>query len=208
MINEKFGRLTVLAESAPLGGSRAWLCLCECGSEKVVRQAKLRSGHTKSCGCLRVEKGIELGKANIKHGQTNTPEHNAWHHMRQRCLDKNHPGYKDYGGRGITICERWADFNNFLADMGPRPTDRHSLDRIDVNGHYEPSNCRWADDKTQQRNRRNHRLVTYKGETLCIGEWAERCGLTIPQLWARLFIHKWTIERAMTEPVKKKLITS
>lgn len=211
-----FGRLTVRGYEGKRGKDRYWRCVCQCGKQVVVRGRGLTApkGATKSCGCLQRERAKETARVHLKprttHGKVGTPEYAAWHHMRQRCLDPNHPGYADYGGRGIRICERWDDFAAFVEDMGERPSAAHSLDRIDVNGHYEPGNCRWADHKTQQRNRRHHRMVTWNGVTKCVGEWAEERGLTVPQLWSRLFLHKWPVDRAMTEPVRgtKNLITS
>lgn len=210
-----FGRLTVVAECERNDvRHRRWECRCECGVAVKVRHGNLNCGKAKSCGCLQREKAatqaIRMGKANATHGRSGTPEHNAWHAMWQRCTNPNGKVYRHYGGRGIGVCERWKAFENFFADMGPRPSAAHSLDRIDVNRGYEPGNCRWADQKTQQRNRRNHRLVSFRGETKCVGEWAEVFGLTVAQLFSRLFIHGWEVERAMTTPprVRKALITA
>lgn len=206
----KYGRLTVVrqAERNQFGDIR-WECVCECGNLVAVPVGSLTSEHTRSCGCLQREKasvqGKIIGAANHKHGMTETPEYHAWHGMRQRCLDKNHPGFKHWGGRGVKICDRWNEFKNFYADVGERPTPKHSLDRFpDPNGNYEPSNVRWATQKEQQRNRRRHRMVAYKGQSKCVGAWAEEAGLTVCQLWTRLFTHKWPVERAMSTPAKKR----
>ncbi len=140
---------------------------------------------SQSCGCLRIE-------AHTTHGATvnqqTTPEYRAWFGMKQRCYYKTHIQFKDYGGRGIRVCDRWRDsFENFLADMGPRPSRAYSLDRFpDMHGDYEPSNCRWATSSEQHRNRRNNRLITFGGETRCITAWAEAYGINPSTLHHRL----------------------
>lgn len=202
-----FGRLTVIREGERQQGgrTRGWLCRCSCGKTITVRQRSLRSGKTKSCGCLQREAAAKqakkMGAGNVRHGQTDTPEWLAWKNMWDRCTNPNQPSFKHYGARGVRVCAPWKEFQQFRDDMGPRPAGC-SLDRIDSKGNYEPGNCRWADQKTQQRNRRWHRLVTFKGETRCVGEWSEIRGIPLPRLHARLFYHGWTTERAMTEPVK------
>lgn len=132
------------------------------------------------------------------HGQTaggHSPEYRVWSHMRRRCGDPGHKNYALYGGRGIKVCARWeADFAAFLSDMGPRPRGT-SLDRIDTNRGYEPGNCRWATQKEQTRNKRTNRLVTFRGETKCIGEWAEIFSKPYMWLWYRLVKRGWNMER-------------
>lgn len=180
-------------------------CKCECGTIVRVCSSSLKSKHTTSCGCLQREKAKEtatrMGRSNKQHGQTASREYETWHRMRQRCNDSNCPNYKDYGGRGISVCSRWDSFAKFLFDMGPRPSSKHSLDRIDNDGDYCPSNCRWAIQKTQQRNRRSNILITYDGRTKCISEWAEEYLIPTQVLWRRLRKMGWEIHDALTVPL-------
>jgi hypothetical protein len=160
-----------------------WNCVCVCGKEVVrsVDQLTPRS----SCGCER-----------IRHGGVGSPEYRAWQHMKERCLNPSDPRYHRYGGRGITVCERWLDFSNFIADMGPRPSPSHSLDRINNDGSYELANCRWATRKEQQQNTVTAKWLTYNGSTKTLGDWARHLGISHGALLNRL--RKWPIDRALT----------
>lgn len=157
MIGRTFGRLTVLSQTAGPSHRRGrrWLCRCECNVETVVRDDHLRSGKTRSCGCLHRDTARALVRT---HGLSDTCEFTTWSDMRCRCLSPTNVSYPDYGGRGIGIVARWDLFENFLTDMGPRPSAKHSLDRKDNDGDYGPDNCRWAVQKQQNRNRRNNKL--------------------------------------------------
>jgi hypothetical protein len=159
LTGKTFGRLTVTNRDETIlkGLPPKWICICSCGISKSILGKHLRGGETISCGCCREEKnyGNNYG---LKHGMHGTVEYNSWDSMVQRCSNPNN-NYSDYGGRGITVCDRWLEsFKNFYEDMGPRPSDIHSIDRIDVNGNYEPSNCRWATPKEQARNKRNIKI--------------------------------------------------
>lgn len=166
MKGRKFGRWRVISTVIRRDGRRFWGCECDCGVLKQVYEQSLKAGRSRSCGCLRKERVSHRrfihGAAYIP-GQSATPEYNAWQNAKRRCYDQNHPRYADWGGRGIAMCARWKDsFPSFLADMGPRPSPKHSLDRYpNNNGNYEPRNCRWGTAKQQVDNRRMKRLENF-----------------------------------------------
>lgn len=156
IIGQVFGRLTVINFDYVHKGKAYWLCECKCGNRKVIVGVNLITGNAKSCGCYNSEVASKRSiERNTIHGQYNSPTYNSWCSMMQRCTNKNYKRYKDYGGRGITVCNRWYIFENFLEDMGERP-EGLSLDRIDNEGNYESGNCKWSISKEQSSNRRNN----------------------------------------------------
>lgn len=204
-----FGKWTTISElfsvpDASGNARRVCICRCECGIEKQVMGESLLRGLSNSCGCWRSEKtGARAAIINKTHGDSagskRTPEYMAWDSMKSRCNNPDHPDWDNYGGRGIKVCELWSEsFESFLEDMKRRPSSKHSIDRYpDNNGNYEKTNCRWATWDEQARNRRNNHIITFRGETKNLTEWAESCGLTLTALSLRL--HKgWTVERALT----------
>lgn len=195
MIGQRFGRLTVLARNnsrLPHNVTRLrayWLCRCLCGKQTIVESSHLRNGHTQSCGCYKRDR---IKKALTTHGHNPmgkpSSTHRAWSSMCTRCFNRNNPSWKNYGGRGITACERWKAFENFLADMGERPKGT-SIDRINNDGNYEPGNCRWATRIQQARNtRRNHVITDGNGRRACLAEWAEIVGIMRETIACRLKI--------------------
>lgn len=200
MIGQKFNRLTVIQSYvSDKYGNIQWLCKCDCGNEKVVTSSKLKSGHTKSCGCFSRENGR---KQFTTHGMVGTVVYKTWENMKKRCTNPNVPNYERYGGRGIKVCDRWLNsFENFYSDMGDLPFEKAQIDRIDNNGDYSPENCRWVSAKENSRNKRNNRKHTFNGETLCLIEWSERTGINYWTLKGRVNKRGYTIERALSEPI-------
>ena len=198
LVGQTFGFLIVLkAGPSNAWGRVMWWCRCECGNEKAVATNHLRSGHTKSCGCWRHHCLTTHAKT---HGLRYSPEYPVWHVMKQRCTNPKCTGYKNYGGRGITVCKRWSLFENFIADMGPRPSPDHSIERKDNSGPYSPENCVWSTRKKQARNKRNNRFLTHGGETLCLTDWSERTGIKSLTIYGRL-LRGWSIKDALTIPL-------
>lgn len=197
MIGQRFGRLVVVTE-AHKTRHRHWKCMCDCGNGHVVRGSSLKNGHTQSCGCLGAERRLKAAtEAKIKHGRSKTSIYNVWASMVQRCRDHNDKRWSSYGGRGITVCERWANFANFLEDMGERPTGL-TLDRVDVNGNYSPDNCRWATQSQQMNNTRRNVHISYNGENFTISQWAEKIGINKGTLWNRIRKLGMSIEKALS----------
>ena len=199
LTGQKFCRLTVIERANdyvyPSGRHRAqWLCKCDCGNETIVKANDLKGGHTNSCGCLNKEKTKERS---TKHRMSHSRIYNAWSHMKQRCLDKNSNDYNDYGGRGIKVCNEWLEFEPFYKWATENSyNDSLSIDRIDVDGNYEPSNCRWVDMKTQQNNRRNNHYITYDGKTQTMKQWSEELNINYSTLRQRINDLGWSIDRA------------
>lgn len=175
-----------------------WKCRClSCGVEKDVNQGNLAHGRSKSC--------LKCGtRTNLTHGMSNTRVYCCWENMKSRCENERSDDYHNYGGRGIKLCKRWADFSLFHADMGDPPTDNHSLDRIDVNGDYEPGNVRWASPAEQARNKRNNRFITYDNKTMCVEDWAKEVGFSSGAIISGRIKMGWSVEDSLTRPVAFK----
>lgn len=189
-----YHRWTVIARQPSRDRTPKVLCRCECGTERMVNVQFLREGKSKSCGCW----NREYPRTNaVKHGYSGTATYNSWVAMRSRCEDPKFIGYENYGGRGISVCLRWATFAAFLEDMGPKPSPGHSIDRIETNGNYEPGNCRWSTKKVQCRNKRNNRVVEFGGVRDCLKAHAERAGIDYHKVHGRLR-RGWSLERALS----------
>lgn len=197
LTGQVFGSLKVLylyESSGTTGHSHTrWICAClACGEkEHPVRASLLRSGGATTCGC-----------SHLRHGLSRSSEYQVFKAMHDRCRNSHNPQFKDYGGRGICVCDRWsgkAGFAAFIADMGQKPPAAHSIDRIDNDGDYEPSNVRWSTRSEQQRNRRTNRLLTFKGQTMCVSEWSECLGIHHALIRSRLH-NGWSTEDALTLP--------
>ena len=217
LVGCRFGRLVALSElpsrrqqSGQL--ARYFSCVCDCGNKVQVHYGNLRSGHTRSCGCIHDENSRTV---NITHGHSRTPTFHVWRAMRSRCCNPKDKNYRNYGGRGIRVCIGWrTSFAAFLRDMGEQPSGLW-IDRVDTNGNYScghcpeclsngwPLNCRWATPTVQNNNRRNNVHITYQGQTKTLSEWARKAGITPCALRKRLFVSKWPIERAMNHTPRK-----
>lgn len=197
-----FGRLTAirLFEERKRKGDY-WVFRCNCGTEKTVQVRSVMVGDTQSCGCLRDEK---IQRLRLSHGMSRTTEHNIWLGIIQRCCNPLNNLWKWYGGRGITVCERWREsFENFYADMGPRPVGM-SIDRIDNERGYSLENCKWASRHDQNRNRRNNIIVEYGNQTMCLKDLAAKVGMRYFTLYYRFVTKGWTLEKALSKPVRKQ----
>lgn len=192
LVGHKFNRLTVI-ESAGKNKYKqtVWLCKCDCGNTKEIIGTRLNAGRVKSCGCFNIEM---TKKTNTTHGMKGTPTYNSWMSMLQRCTNKKHEKYPNYGGRGIKVTERWRKFENFFGDMGKRPKEK-TLDRINVNANYEPSNCKWSTQQEQHNNRTNNIYLTVDGETKTIAEWARFTGQAYHVIHERVRIDGGRIRR-------------
>lgn len=195
---QRFGRWTFLREGTPrvpkIGSiTRRYFCRCDCGREFLVHRGGLLRGKSTQCKwCSRT----------TTHGLSKDNIYWIWSGMRSRCENPASPNYARYGGRGIRVCERWQKFENFLADIPPRPSLQHTLDRKDTDGNYEPGNVRWATAHEQQMNRRDTKYLTLNGETLHINEWASRLGINVATLWARIHCG-WSVTETLTRSLSR-----
>ena len=197
MVGFKIGRLSVVRDAGNnRHGQSMWECFCECGNSVVVCISSLTSECTLSCGCLHKDK-------HTTHGKYSSSEYRIWSGVIQRCTNPNHVSYKDYGGRGISVCEEWLKFENFYRDMGDKPSPKHSIDRIDNNGNYCKENCRWATRKEQANNCRNTVVIRLHDEEHTLSEWSCILGIGKQTLSARIR-SRWPVEAALTTPVGVK----
>lgn len=196
LIGQTFGSWTVVERRGFIGPSAAFLCLCACGSERIVRSGSLRGGGSMSCGCDGRER---LGNSSRKHGLHKHPAYRSWVSMKDRCSRQAHSHYSQYGGRGITFDRSWNAFDGFWHDMGQSWFVGASLDRKDVNGNYNAENCRWATPREQSNNRRNTVILEYDGVELPLTFWAEKLGISATSL--RLRIKRgWDRDRIFSKP--------
>ena len=200
----KFGRLTVIerAENNKDGNPR-WLCKCDCGNEKTVYGSHLKSGVSQSCGCLAKEKSKERA---TKHGLTTTPIYPIWKLMKHRCYNPHDKRFENYGARGIKVCDEWLhDFQAFYNwAMANGYKNGLSIDRMDVNGNYEPSNCRWATRIEQANNTTQNHYITFNGVTKTMSEWAKELDMSYTTIRARLNLYHWSVEKTLTTPIKHR----
>ncbi len=194
----KHGRLTVLAFERDDPKHPHYRVRCDCGTEKLIQRGNLDRTH--SCGCIK----REMLQAKAIHGRSKTPEWHVWCDLRDRCSRPTNTSHANYGGRGITVCERWRDFANFYADMGPRPTSKHTIDRIDNNGNYDPSNCRWATRKLQRLNQRRTQLLEFQGITGTLTDLAKHFGISYTAAHQRRYTMGWPLDKILTTPVQHR----
>lgn len=193
LIGQRFGQLIVIERSEKRkNGMAFWTCCCDCGkTTQPIRTSDLKNGKTKSCGCLQNKP---------KHGMSYSRIYQTWADMKGRCRNQNNKNFKNYGGRGIKVCDEWN--NSFEAfyewAMANGYSDNLTIDRIDVNGNYCPENCRWVSFKIQENNTRRNRFLTYNGKTQTMKQWAEEMGISYITLSARINTLKWTVEKALT----------
>lgn len=196
----RFNRLTVIrrASNSKQGAAR-WNCACDCGGSTISSTTDLKRGRANSCGCFQKERTSRSAKS---HGESKTKIYAIWSGMLTRCENPNYHRYKDYGGRGISVCLEWHSFERFKHDMGDRPSKLHTLGRVDNNGPYSKENCRWESRTQQAGNRRSNRLITHNGITMIMKEWAKSIGMSMTGLSDRLS-NGMDIETALTTPKRK-----
>lgn len=198
LVGKRFGKLVVISWAGLDKTSRSiWNCRCDCGQFAITCASSMKAGHKTSCGCL-----AHSGEFKITHGKTESKIYKIWTSMKTRCYNTNDESYLRYGKRGIFICDRWLDFQNFYADMGDPPPS-HSIERRDNNGPYCPENCEWATILTQSNNKRTNRFFTYNGETKTPAQWSRQLGINLGTLYGRL--ETWPVEKALSTPVNHNL---
>lgn len=196
LLGKRFGRLIVISEAPSVNGRTCWHCKCDCGKEITTKKDNLLQGKTRSCGCLYLESASKLHKS---HGMSNTRLFYIWQSMRHRCTIKNDRAYKNYGGRGIKVCEEWtSDFMNFYNwAINNGYTETLTIDRIDSNGNYEPSNCRWVDMKVQGNNRRGVHIVEYHNTRDTLSNMCRKLNISVKVIRSRMERNSISFEQAV-----------
>ncbi|MCJ7761102.1 hypothetical protein MUP59_08200 [Candidatus Bathyarchaeota archaeon] len=192
LVGKRFGRWTVIERAPTIKRHTFWHCKCDCGKEANVEADSLAHGGSISCGCYKNE-------LHTTHGMSQTCTYASWKAMWARCTYPKLKAYKYYGGQGIKVCERWRDFESFCADMGEKPTPKHTLDRIDGKDNYCPENCRWATRQEQSENHYNNHNLTYNGKTQCLAVWAKELKIHKNTLDERLK-RGWSVEKTLSTP--------
>lgn len=197
LTGRKYGKLTVVSYSETRRKLIYWDCVCDCGNTSIVYGGSLKMGYSKSCGCNKIKYSTKIKSC---HGLSGSRIYKIWCYMLDRCFNerKKDNFYKNWGGRGITVCDRWKDFANFYNDMKEGYADNLQIDRINNDGNYEPGNCRWATRSEQNRNRRGNRVIEYNGEIMIITDWAKRYNIPLSTLRQRIS-YGWTLHDALTK---------
>ena len=208
--NKKFGKLLAVKRCTNMSGKTAWECKCDCGNITFVTTSNLTCNRIRSCGCLKIKQLLERSTT---HNQRHTVLYSVWRGLRQRCNNPKHASYHNYGGRGITVCEEWdksfqafydwSYANGYSTENQKNEKLKLTIDRIDNNGNYEPSNCRWVDRKTQTRNMRTTRFITFNGQNKSVSEWCEIYGIKLQTFNTRIRNGR-SIEEALTKPIGSK----
>lgn len=204
LTGERFGRLTVLGiYGNDKYGKLLYRCWCDCGNERITHGRALKSGHCRSCGCLNYDVKIEMSKYKGI-AQDNPRLYTIWKGMNARCFNERHKSFKDYGAKGIAVCEDWKHFEPFKEwALSHGYADDLTIDRIDVSKGYSPDNCRWVSVREQNNNQARTLWLTYNGETMQLSYWADRLGINYHTLYDRLYLHGWSIEKAFNTPVRR-----
>lgn len=205
LVGRKYTRLIVLYfVGHDKYKQRLYECRCDCGKIVIAVSGGLTSGNTKSCGCYKRDVLIQH-KTKHNYSGKNSKEYNAWGNIKSRCSNPNRADYKNYGGRGIKICDRWMNsFENFLADIGRAPSQKHSIERKDNDGNYEPNNAFWATKDQQSNNKRTNVVISYNGKTQTLTQWCRELNVDYDSMQARIKTYGWSIEEAFTIPVCRK----
>ncbi len=200
-LGEKFGKLTIIKEVQKRAGKRYFLCLCDCGNKREERLVALRAGKIKSCGCARNERNRI---SNLSHGLSGTSLYGSWHGMKQRCLNPNSKNYKYYGGRGITVCQEWIEFETFCQwAISHGYKNGLTIERIDPNGNYEPRNCSWIPKSEQSNNTCRSKRINFQSKTQTLRDWANELNMDYKMLQRRL-AHGWSVEKTFTTPLQER----